>query len=119
MLVVDDNLDMLLLLETMLAAYGAAVAVASSAGEALGVLSGSRFDVLVSDIQMRGGSGYDLLEEVRRIGHGRGNVPALALTAFGDLYNRGRSLQAGFQEQLDKGRPPEEVVAAVARLAGR
>jgi CheY-like chemotaxis protein len=119
-LVVDDTPDMRWLLETMLTTFGADVVTAASAREALGVFSADRVDVLVSDIQMPGATGYDLVGEVRRRGPGGGGeVPALALTAFGGLYNRGRSLQAGFQEQLDKGAPPEEIVAAVARLAGR
>jgi CheY-like chemotaxis protein len=119
-LVVDDNADMLWLLRTMLGAYGAEVVTAASAREGLAALSSSSFDVLVSDISMPGEDGYSLIRDVRALAPDRGGrTPALAMTSFAGLYDRARSLAAGFQAHLPKDAQPEEVVSTVARLAGR
>jgi CheY-like chemotaxis protein len=119
-LVVDDDVDMLWLWRTMLEAHGADVSTAGAAPAARDLLARARFDVLVSDIQMPGESGYDLIRAVRQLPpQGGGATPALAITSFGNLYDRARSLAVGFQAHLAKDARPEELVATIARIAGR
>jgi CheY-like chemotaxis protein len=64
--------------------------------------------------------GYSLIRRVRerdaRVGT---RTPSLALTAYAREDDRVRSLDAGFDEHLAKPFEPSELLAAVARLAGR
>ena len=119
-LVVDDNADTLELVSLQLHLYGAEVVTASSAAEAFQLLIHDPPDVLVSDIQMPGEDGYSFLRRVRAQSaeHG-GETPALAFTGYTSLYDQVKSRAAGFQAQLAKPVDPEDLVAAVASLAGR
>ncbi len=46
-------------------------------------------------------------------------IPAIALTAFARSEDRTRAMQAGYQVHLAKPVEPQELIAAVANLAGR
>ena len=124
-LVVDDELDARELLSAALSACGADVVSASSAAEALEVLSRRPPHVLVSDIEMPGEDGYTLLRRLRQLPHDRGGLtPAVALTAYAGAEDRMRALLAGFQVHLPKPVQPAELAAVVAsltasRMAGR
>jgi signal transduction histidine kinase/ActR/RegA family two-component response regulator len=117
-LVVDDEPDCLSLVKTILEGEGAQVEIAQSSAEGLRVLAGFAPDVIVSDIGMPGGDGYEFLESVRsgRTAHGA-STPAIALTAFARHQERERSLQAGFQIHLSKPLDAPHLVRMVHSLA--
>jgi CheY-like chemotaxis protein len=53
---------------------------------------------VLSDIQMPGMDGFGLLREIRAIGPDTGgNVPVIAITAFGTRADRERLLHGGFK----------------------
>ncbi len=119
-LVVDDHADARDLIERILQTSDATVITASSSEEALALVESHRPDVLVSDIGMPGGDGYELLKQVRALGVERGGaVPAIALTAFARSEDRTRSLRAGFAAHVAKPVEPPELVATVASVARR
>ena len=119
-LVVDDQADARELSATALRQAGARVETAGSMREALEILSSRQPHVLVSDIAMSGGDGYELLQRVRRLeAKGTRPIPALAVTAYAQLDDRRRALASGFDEHLPKPVEPTDLVAAVARLAAR
>jgi two-component system CheB/CheR fusion protein len=119
-MVVEDEADSREILSTMLREWGAEVTTAGSAPEALSALAEGAPDVLVSDIGMPGMDGFELIRELRRRGSGNGGrVPAIALTAYAGEESRREALAAGFEEHVSKPAEPRELVAAVARLAGR
>ncbi len=117
-LVVDDERDCLALVKTILEGEGAEVRTAQSSVEGLEALGGFAPDVIVSDIGMPGGDGYDFLERVRsgRATHGA-TAPAIALTAFARHQERERSLQAGFQIHMSKPLDAPYLVRMVHSLA--
>lgn len=72
-------------------------------------------DVVVADLEMPGEDGYSLIRTIRAT---RGSaLPAIALTAYGRLEDRGRALTAGFTLHMTKPADPAELTAAVGRLA--
>lgn len=115
-LLVDDDGEMLLATRMLLEHFGAEVTAVGSVGAALEALERSRPDVLVSDLMMRGESGYDLIREVAARDP---KLPAAALTASGAHDERGRALAAGFRTYLAKPFGTLSLVSAVAALAGR
>jgi len=117
LLVVDDDADARELLSIVLQEAGAEVSTAGSANEALEAFQRERPDVLVSDIGMPDGDGYSLIRRVRSLeGESGAKVPALALTAFARVEDRGEALGSGFQAHLPKPIEPAELTALIAQL---
>jgi CheY-like chemotaxis protein len=119
-LVVEDDDDARRLVEKELETQGATVKSVPSAREALEVLGRERVDVLLSDIEMPGTDGYQLIKELRlRPSQQGGSVPAAALTAYARTEDRLRALRAGFQLHLAKPVQPAELATVVFSLAAR
>ncbi|HSS75858.1 MAG TPA: response regulator [Thermoanaerobaculia bacterium] len=115
-LAVDDDPDTLGCVAEFLTLHGALVVPAPSAAAALDALLRFDPDVLVSDIGMPDRDGYDLIRDIRGLGHGADALPAVAVTAFTSPEDRRRALAAGFQVHLAKPVDPGELTAVVARL---
>ncbi len=80
MLLVDDHLDTCLGMERLLKRRGYRVAVAHSVTEALARRADDgTFDLLISDIGLPDGTGFDLMSDLRQ----RGGPPGIALSGFG------------------------------------
>jgi two-component system CheB/CheR fusion protein len=102
-LVVDDDAETLEVVSEMLRLNGANVIAARSAAEALRAAQESELQVIVSDIAMPGTDGYSLIRSIRALpAADQASVPAIALTAVAGADGRKRSLEAGFQEHLEK-----------------
>ena len=115
-LVVDDDLDARDAIAMTLEQCGACVHAVGSAAEAMESLERDPPDVLLSDIAMPGTDGYALLgQALERLRGSR--IAAAALTAYAGAEDRRRALAAGFQAHLAKPVEPDELVAAVAKLA--
>jgi DNA-binding response OmpR family regulator len=72
------------------------------------------FEVLLCDLHLPDGTGWDLLRKLRK---DQPKVRALAFSAFGDQSHLERSRAAGFIEHVVKGAPLAELVAALRRAA--
>jgi PAS domain S-box-containing protein len=118
-LVVEDHADSRDLLITMLTGVGAVVFSAATAADALALLQTERPNVVLSDLEMPGETGYDLIQKVRALPREQGGLtPAIALTAYAHPDDRVRALAAGFQWHLAKPALPEELSKAVAAVVG-
>ena len=119
-LFIDDSADARELVTTILGRYGAAIRTCSSTDEALAVLVRERPDVVISDIAMPGGDGYQFIRALRvREDPGSKRIPAIALTAYTATEDRIGMLAAGFQLHVPKPIDPIELVTVIATLAGR
>jgi len=118
-LVVDDDLNARELLVAVLETAGAEVRAATSTDDALMILEAWTPDVLMSDIEMPGEDGYELMRRVRALSGLRGGIAAIALTAHARPEDRARALQAGFQWHLAKPIDPAELLGAIAALASQ
>ena len=119
-LVVDDETDARTLVKRLLEGCHAVVTAAESANEAVELLHGHKFDVLICDIGMPGEDGYSLIKRIRSLGVDRGgDIPAIALTAYARVDDRVKAIAAGFQMHIAKPVEPVELVTLVAAAAGR
>jgi PAS domain S-box-containing protein len=117
-LVVDDDPDALELVAAILTGAGAVVRTCSSASAALAVLREWRPHVLVSDVDMPGEDGYSLIQKVRALdGQQGGRTPAIALTAYGRIEDRVRTLSAGYSMHVPKPIDPGELTAIIASVS--
>ena len=119
-LVVDADPAQRDLLTSILVERGAAVVSTSSITEALLRVEDWYPDVVVSDVGLPDGTGYDLIHRVRRLAPDNGgSVPAIALTGYADLEACRRALLAGYQVHVAKPLDdPGLLVQAVANVAG-
>ncbi len=112
-LLVDDSAFFRDMLTPVLKAAGYRVVAAGSADEAMGVLgSGLRVDILVTDVEMPGRDGFQLVEAIRAGGRHAG-LPVIALAAgvTPEIVERARKLQIGdFVAKFDR----SGLVAALA-----
>jgi CheY-like chemotaxis protein/anti-sigma regulatory factor (Ser/Thr protein kinase) len=119
-LIVDDEPTSSEALGVLFSSCGATARVVNSAAEALAVLDSWLPEVLISDIAMPGEDGYSLIRKLRSRAPERGGLtPALALTAFANVADRATIQAAGYQMHLSKPADPNELIAAVGRLANR
>ena len=120
MLFIDDNTDARDLVATILTDAGAKVRTSDSMDAALLALRRERPDVLISDIEMPEGDGYQMIRSLRlRDEDTDSPIPAIALTGATRPEDRIRILAAGYQLHVPKPVDPGELVAAVASLAGQ
>jgi signal transduction histidine kinase/ActR/RegA family two-component response regulator len=120
-LLVDDEPDAREMMLALLESYGAVVTPAINAGDALSKVSGSAFDILISDIEMPDEDGYSLIRKIR-VGEGQiasTNIAAIALTAHARVSDRLQSIAAGFDSHVAKPFEPAELVAVIVGLLRR
>ena len=112
--IVEDNSDVRLLIADFLAKNGAVVFAAKNGLEGFALVRKNRPDVVLSDINLPGRNGFELLADIRALGrHGGGNVPVIAMTAFGRALGREATLAAGFQAHLDKPFSPDQLLMTI------
>jgi CheY-like chemotaxis protein len=118
-LMLDDEPDAREVVGEILTSAGALVFPFASVEEALAGIEEAAPDLLVSDIAMPGGDGFQFLREVRRRGIGKaGPVPAIALTAYVRREDRTRALAEGFDRHVSKPIEPESFLRVLGELAG-
>lgn len=117
-LVVEDEADTRVFLNTVLDECRAEVTAVGSVDEAIEVLKHSKPDVLISDIAMPGKDGYVLIRQVKQIEAETGvAIGAIALTAYAREKDCTQALLAGFQLYIAKPINSAQLIAAVASLA--
>jgi two-component system response regulator HydG len=111
-LIVDDDPEMGELLRERLARRDFEPRVAGSPEQALELLAAEDFDVVVTDVKMRGLSGIELCE---RLTASRPDVPVLVITAFGSLDTAIAAIRAGAHDFLPKPFEVEELAFRLSR----
>ncbi len=115
-LVIDDEKNMRLSLQTMLGDEGYAVRAVESAEEALALLVREKFFMVLTDAHLTGMSGYDLLGKLRMA---HPEIPVLMITAYATPKLAVEAIKAGAIDYLSKPFEPEELLHAVSRCAER
>ena len=97
---VENHPDTLLYMSMYLEGLGHTVLSACSVQEALAALPDARCDVLISDIGLPDGNGWELLRALTA----KGQAPAyaIAMSGFGMNADHKRSEEAGFRHHLLK-----------------
>lgn len=98
-LVVEDNPDTRLMLALLLEGDGHDVHTAGSKQAALREFASCARDVLLSDLGLPDGNGWELMRELRQAGL---SPFAIAMSGFGTLADVAASRQAGFRHHLVK-----------------
>ena len=114
-LIVEDDQDLREVLVTTLELAKFRVREAANAEQALAQLAESPVDMVVSDVNMPGMSGHDLLHEIQRRYPG---LPTMLITAYGQISHAVSAMQSGAIDYLVKPFEPSVLVDAVTRVVG-
>jgi two-component system response regulator FlrC len=114
-LIVEDDHDLREALVTTLELAKFRVREASDGHEALLRLAEAPVDMVVSDVNMPGLSGHELLSEVQRLYPG---LPMMLITAYGQISHAVSAMQSGAIDYLVKPFEPQVLVDAVTRVVG-
>ena len=112
-LVVEDHGDTLQALSRLLNHFGHEISAADGAQNALNMIDSKEFDVVLCDIALPDGNGYDVIAQAKR----RRPVKAVALTGFGTSEDVERGKEAGFDFHLTKPVDFHELRAVLAQIA--
>jgi DNA-binding response OmpR family regulator len=114
-LAVDDDPDLLALVGFALAQAGFVVVKAVDVASALRVFAQEAPDLAILDINLPGGSGFDICEAIRK----QSRVPVMMLTARGEEEDLVRALDLGADDYLTKPFSPRTLLARVRALLRR
>ncbi len=99
LLIIDDEKNYLLVLQTMLEDEGYMVTTLNDPQSAIAFLEESEVDVVVTDMKMPHMSGQEVLEKVKK---GWPNVPVLIMTAFGSIESAVEVMKYGAFDYITK-----------------
>jgi len=115
LLIVDDDHGLVDLLQRFLEGEGFQVDAAYDHASGLGAALAGEHELVILDVMLPGGSGFELLKALRR----QSSVPVLLLTARGEAVDRILGLEIGADDYLAKPFDPRELVARIRAIFRR
>jgi len=116
-MVVDDERSMREMLEIFLGREGYEVMGYSSAGDALDDLAEDQnFDLIITDINMPGLTGLDLLKNVKEF---EKDIPVIMITAYGSPDSAVQAMKLGAVDYITKPFRIEEIKARISAAVER
>jgi len=111
-LVVDDDPEMCGMLSDILREEGFYVHTTNESLEALKTLKKEEFDVIITDLKMKGLKGLDLLEEANKVAS---LTPVIIITAFGTIESAIKAMKMGAYDYITKPFQMDELVLTVRK----
>ena len=99
LLLIDDEKNYLLVLETLLTEAGYAVTALNDPETALAFLEESEVDIVITDMKMPRISGREVLERVKK---NWPHIPVLIMTAFGSIESAVEAMRYGAFNYITK-----------------
>ena len=116
-LYVEDTLSQQQAITKLFTEKGLAVDAFTSAEEAWHSYVHDNYDLVVTDIILKGNmTGMALTNRIRRLGGEKGDIPILAITAFDDIARRIELFYLGISDYVIKPILEEELLARVRHL---
>jgi len=112
-LMVEDHGDTARIMKRLLSARRHQVELAGDVASGLQLALEGEFDLVLSDLGLPDGSGYDLIRSLRSKGL---RMPAIALSGYGQEKDIQESRDAGFSAHLVKPVNPDRLMEAIARV---
>ncbi len=115
LLVVDDSISIRKFVQRFLDRSGYEVQVASDGLEALTIMGRTKFDAVITDLEMPVMHGYDLMAEMRKHLEFM-NIPVIVLTSRAGDKHRQKALEMGAQDYLVKPFEEQEMLGTLKKL---
>lgn len=117
LVVEDDPVNLELMVEYFTSEEFAVTGVGSSE-KALDVMKRGLPDLVLTDMNLPGMSGEELIRKLKSFGGARAHIPVIAVSAYTDDRVRSRALKAGITEYWIKPVDMEKLVARVKVIVG-
>ena len=114
LLIIDDEKNYLLVLQTLLEDEGYAVTAISDPETALAFLDESEVDVVVTDMKMPKVTGREVLERVKK---NWPYIPVLIMTAFGSIESAVKVMKYGAFDYITKPFSNDELLLSIQNAA--
>jgi two-component system NtrC family response regulator len=111
-LVVDDEINYLTVMETLLGEEGYEVLTAPGGPEALKIAGGSDLDLVLTDMKMPKMNGIELLAEMKRL---YPDLPVIMMTAYGTVEKAVEAMKTGAFDYVLKPFKNEELLMTIAK----
>lgn len=115
-LLVDDDNELTSIVAESLAKEGHKSEISHTKFEAVETLANSSFDLLVLDVNLPDGNGFDLCREYRARG---GASPIIMLTGMSDIHDKELGLDIGADDYVTKPFSVRELAARIRALLRR
>src|SRR5687767_8113568 len=109
-LLVEDEPGLVMTLSDRLTSEGYVVETAGDAESGLARSTGELFDLIILDVMLPGGSGFDVCRDLRQRGI---KTPIIMLTARGQMIDKVLGLKIGADDYITK---PFEMMELLARI---
>jgi DNA-binding response OmpR family regulator len=114
-LMIDDDVEFVQMMREYLRPEGFAVASAHSYDSGLKAAREKKHVLIVLDVMLPGGSGFDLLRTLRK----ESKIPVILLTGRGEAVDRIVGLEIGADDYLPKPADPRELAARIRAILRR
>ena len=111
-LVVDDEINYLTVMETLLGEAGYEVLTAPNALEAVKIAGASDLDLVLTDMKMPKMSGIELLEKLQQL---YPELPVIIMTAYGTVEKAVTAMKKGAFDYILKPFKNEEILVTIAK----
>ena len=115
-LIVEDDIQFNRIVCSYLTDKGFNVDGCYSADEALKKMENMEFDMIISDIMMRGINGFEFAEQVRLVNN---DIPFLFLTARDDLHSKEKGYRMGIDDYIVKPVEMKELIFRIEAILRR
>ena len=117
-LLAEDHVETAKALERLLSGRGHQVRLANSVAEAVALATESPPDLLLCDLNLKDGTGVELLSRIRRACSNtrQGTLPAIVMSGYLDAQITARTHAAGFKLHLEKPVDPQHLLVAVQQV---
>jgi DNA-binding NtrC family response regulator len=115
-LLVDDDAGMCAMLDARLSSRRFTVTPRTSSAEALALFEREDFDVVVTDVNMKGMTGLELCQRLLAV---RADVPIILVTAFGTIESAIAAIHVGAYDFLPKPFEIDQLTLAIERAVSQ
>jgi len=111
-LIVDDEVRILILLQSLLKANGYETAIAKNGNDALDLIRKGGINLVVTDLRMAPMDGLELITEIKAL---QPKIPVILLTAYASVETAIDAMKCGAFDYLTKPFKVDEMLATVKR----
>lgn len=114
-LIIDDDTDLAMITSDMLSGYGYETEYATSCETAYDMLTNAKFHLILLDINLPDGTGFEVCKELRRVS----GVPVIFASARTNEDDKIAGLEMGGDDYLEKPYSLKELLARINALIRR
>lgn len=110
-LIIDDDIELCMLLSSLLQHNKYSTQMAHTAGKGVALFKSERFDAVLCDYRLGGKDGSEVLSEIRAVND---DIPVIFITGYADLRTAIDLMKAGARDYIAKPLVPQTVLDALA-----